>query len=68
MPIRQYVQGRLLGIPDESHRAGFKKSWQENDYTTIVTVARKIPGSILQDEKLLMWFDQALTCIGGGDV
>ncbi|NIV28763.1 MAG: hypothetical protein GWN58_04380, partial [Anaerolineae bacterium] len=40
----------------------FKKAWQERDYATIVTVAGKIPESVLQeDAKLLMWYDQALT-------
>ena len=32
---------------------------------TIITVARKIPENILQeDPKLLMWYDQALTRSG----
>jgi len=46
----------------EAVRAGFKKAWQERDYATIITVARKIPENVLQeDPKLLMWYDQALT-------
>ncbi len=50
----------------ESVRAGFKKAWQEHDYATIITVARKIPENILQeDPKLLMWYDQAVTRSGG---
>jgi DNA modification methylase len=49
----------------EAVRAGFKKAWQDRDYTTIITVARKIPENILQeDPKLLMWYDQALTRSG----
>ncbi|MCK8604080.1 site-specific DNA-methyltransferase [Desulfoferrobacter suflitae] len=50
----------------EAVRAGFKKAWQERDYTTIITVARKIPENVLQeDPKLLMWYDQAVTRMGG---
>jgi DNA modification methylase len=50
----------------EAVRAGFKKAWQERDYATIITVARKIPENVLQeDPKLLMWYDQAMTRTGG---
>jgi len=50
----------------EAVRAGFKRSWQERDYTTIVTVAEKIPNNVLEeDPKLLMWYDQAVTRMGG---
>lgn len=49
----------------EAVRAGFKKAWQENDYDTIIGVARKIPNDVLQeDPKLLMWYDAALTRTG----
>ena len=49
----------------ESVRAGFKRAWQNRDYAIIITVARKIPENILQeDPKLLMWYDQALTRMG----
>ena len=55
-------------IPFEDHdafRTGFKKTWQERDYATIIIVASKIPETILQeDPKLLMWYDQALTRSG----
>lgn len=45
----------------EAVRAGFKRAWQEHAYLTIVTIAQKIPDSVLQeDPKLLMWYDQAL--------
>ena len=30
--------------------AGFKKAWRERDYATIVTVARKIPKNVLQED------------------
>jgi DNA modification methylase len=51
----------------EAVRAGFKRAWQERDYAVIITVAHKIPESVLQkDPKLLMWYDQALTRSGEG--
>jgi len=63
---RTSSQKRLKVFRLEAVRAGFKKAWQERNYITIITVARKIPENILQeDPKLLMWYDQALTRIGG---
>ncbi len=50
----------------EAVRAGFKKAWQEHDYAVIVAVADKIPSNVLEeDPKLLMWYDQAVTRMGG---
>jgi hypothetical protein len=50
----------------EAVRAGFKKAWQEHDYAVIVAVADKIPNNVLEeDPKLLMWYDQAVTRMGG---
>ena len=50
----------------EAVRAGFKKSYQEHDYATIISVAGKIPTNVLEeDPKLLMWYDQAMTRSGG---
>jgi hypothetical protein len=46
----------------EAVRAGFKKAYQDRDYETIISVAKRIPETVLQeDDKLLMWYDQALT-------
>ena len=43
-------------------RAGFRAAWANKDYTTIISVANKLPEETLQeDEKLLLWYDQALT-------
>jgi DNA modification methylase len=43
-------------------RAGFRAAWGSKDYATIIKVAQKIPDEALQeDEKLLLWYDQALT-------
>ena len=59
-------QKRLKVFRLEAVRAGFKKAWQERDYATIIAVARKIQEKILQeDPKLLMWYDQAVTRMGG---
>jgi hypothetical protein len=59
---RESKQKQLKVFRLEAVRAGFKKAWQERDYTTIITVARKIPENVLQeDPKLLMWYDQAVT-------
>lgn len=55
-------QKRLKVFRIEAVRAGFKKAWQERDYATIISVASKIPENILlEDPKLLMWHDQAIT-------
>lgn len=46
----------------EVMRAGFKTCWGNRDYATIIAVAKKVPDEVLQeDEKLLLWYDQALT-------
>lgn len=43
-------------------RAGFRAAWANKDYKTIMSVANKLPEDTLQeDEKLLLWYDQALT-------
>jgi len=62
---RTSSQKRLKVFRLEAVRAGFKKAWQDRDYVTIITVARKVPENVLQeDPKLLMWYDQALTRSG----
>ena len=62
---RESKQKRLKVFRLEAVRAGFKKAWQDRDYTIIIAVARKIPEKVLQeDPKLLMWYDQAVTRTG----
>jgi hypothetical protein len=62
---RNSILKRLKVFRLEAVRAGFKKAWQQRDYATIITVARKIPENVLQeDPKLLMWYDQAITRTG----
>lgn len=56
-PGRKLKEFRL-----EVLRAGFKTAWSAKDYKTIIGIAQKIPEEALQeDEKLLLWYDQALT-------
>ena len=56
-PGRRLTEFRL-----EVLRAGFKTAWTARDYKTIIGIAQKIPGEALQeDEKLLLWYDQAVT-------
>jgi len=63
---KQFTGRRLKVFRLEAVRAGFKKAWQERDYQTIIQVARKIPETVLQeDPKLIMWYDQAVTRMGG---
>lgn len=53
---------RLKEFRLEVLRAGFKEAWGKKDYQTIIAVAKKIPDEALQeDEKLLLWYDQAIT-------
>ena len=60
------VKKKLKVFRLEAVRAGFKKAWQERDYAVIIQVAEKIPNKILEeDPKLLMWYDQAVTRMGG---
>lgn len=54
---RQLKESRL-----EVLRAGFRTAWASKDYKTIIGIAEKLPDETLQeDEKLLLWYDQALT-------
>lgn len=59
---RTFTGRRLKEFRLEVLRAGFKNSWGNRDYKTIIAIAQKIPEEALQeDEKLLLWYDQALT-------
>ena len=59
---RDVTGRRLKECRLEALRAGFKDAWGKKDYATIIAVASKIPDQALQeDEKLLLWYDQALT-------
>ena len=59
---RAFTGRRLKEFRLEVLRAGFKNSWGNKDYKTIIAISQKIPEDSLQeDEKLLLWYDQALT-------
>jgi DNA methylase len=46
----------------EAMRAGFKKAFREKEYQTIIDVAQKIPGTLLEeDPELLRFYDYAVT-------
>jgi len=59
---RAFTGRRLKTFRLEAMRTGFKHAWGNRDYATIIAVAQKVPEEALQeDEKLLLWYDQALT-------
>jgi DNA modification methylase len=59
---QQHSGRKLKEFRLEVLRTGFKDAWSRKDYQTIIKVAQKIPDEALQeDEKLLLWYDQALT-------
>ena len=60
------VKKKLKVFRLEAVRAGFRKAWQERDYAVIVAVADMISNNVLEeDPKLLMWYDHAVTRMGG---
>ena len=64
---RAASQRRLKLFRLEAVRAGFFSAYQERDYDTIIQVAEKLPQSVLQeDQKLLLWYDQAVTRTAAG--
>lgn len=59
---KSFTGRKLKEFRLEVMRAGFKNAWAGKDYKTIVAIAEKMPEEALQeDEKLLLWYDQALT-------
>ena len=57
---------RLKQFRLEAVRAGFRDAYETGDYGTIVAVAGRLPEAvILEDEKLLMYFDVAQMRLGG---
>jgi 16S rRNA G966 N2-methylase RsmD len=62
---RTTTQRKLKLFRTEAVRGGFKAAYDRQDYQTIIDVARKLPDTVLQeDEKLLMYYDVALTRSG----
>jgi len=61
-PARSTSSRKLKEFRLEVLRAGFRAAWSAKDYQAIIAIAQKIPEEALQeDEKLLLWYDQALT-------
>lgn len=57
--------GKLKEFRIEAIRAGFKKAWQEKDYQLIKTISERMPNAIVEeDEKLLLWYNGAMTRLG----
>ena len=53
---------RLKEFRLEVLRAGFRSAWAARDFKAIIAIAQKVPEEALQeDEKLLFWYDSALT-------
>jgi hypothetical protein len=58
--INQPKVKKLKEVRVEALRAGFKNSWEQKDFKTIVTLGYMIPQNILlEDEQLLMYYDIA---------
>ncbi|WP_364280135.1 DNA methyltransferase [Peribacillus frigoritolerans] len=56
---------KLKQFRTEAIRAGFKKAYSEKDFERIVTVGERLPESIIQeDDKLLMYYDNACIRLG----
>ena len=56
----RHSKGKLKVFRTEAIRAGFKQCWSARDYNTIITIAKRLPESILQeDASLLMYYDNA---------
>lgn len=59
---KNHTGKKIKQVRTEAIRAGFKEAWQVRDYAIIIQIAEKIDKNLLQeDQKLLMWYDQALT-------
>ncbi len=53
-------KGRLKVFRSEAIRAGFRAAWRAQDYKAIVSVADRLPPTVVQeDPKLLMYYDNA---------
>ncbi|MDC0740859.1 DNA methyltransferase [Polyangium mundeleinium] len=56
---------KLRQFRTEALRTGFKAAYDARDYRTIVSIAKRIPEAVLQeDEKLLMYYDVASMRLG----
>lgn len=46
----------------EAVRIGFKKLWEQQEFSTLIAIADKLPNNVLEEDPiLLMYYDQAVT-------
>jgi len=65
---RSSKEKKIKEFRTEAIRVGFKAAYDAQEYESIISVAGRIPESVLQeDAKLLMYFDVALMRVGGSD-
>lgn len=58
------TKGKIKAFRTEAVRTGFKQAWAARDFATIVSVAKKLPEAVLQeDSALLMYYDNARTIL-----
>lgn len=58
-------KGKLKEFRIEAVRAGFKKSWQDKDYQLIKSISERMPTAVVdEDDKLLLWYNGAMTRLG----
>jgi hypothetical protein len=58
--------GKLKAFRMEAIRAGFDKCWKQQDYKTIVSVGKRLPENVIQeDPAILMYYDNALGRLEG---
>lgn len=58
------TKSKLKVFRSEAVRAGFAKLWKDKDYSTIVTIAERLPDETIQeDSTLLMYYDISLSRI-----
>jgi len=63
---RNSTKRKIKEFRTEAVRAGFKASYDQKDYQTIVEVAARLPEKVvMEDEKLLMYYDVATMRTGG---
>ncbi len=59
--IYEESKGKLKQFRLEAIRVGFQKNWSEDNYKSIVDVAKRLPEQIIQeDSNLLMYYDNAM--------
>jgi hypothetical protein len=58
--------GKLKVFRMEAIRAGFDRCWKQQDYKTIVSVGKRLPENVIQeDPAILMYYDNALGRLEG---